>query len=112
MRMLGRSGQLAALIGTGLGWSAAAGMPGNSLEIKHEYFWDRNGVWNHTPAFALKKALSRKWILGWEQELDVVSGASRRLGADKVGRFGDRELDIVSGASKVEVRHSENPSLT
>ncbi len=85
---------------------------GSTLEIKHEYFWDRNRVWNHTPGFALKKALSRSWSLGWEQELDIVSGASRRLGADKVGLFGNREVDAISNASKVEVRHSENPSLT
>lgn len=80
--------------------------------LKHEYFWDRNKVWNHTPVFDLVLALSRKWSLAWEQELDIVTGASRRIGADKVGQFGDRELDAVSGASKIEVRHSEAPSLT
>jgi hypothetical protein len=85
---------------------------GSSLELKHEYFQDRNGVWNFTPAALFRHALSRKWSFGWEQEFDVVSGASRRLGSDKIGPFGDRELDAVSGASKVETRHSENPSLT
>ncbi len=96
----------------GLPWAAAFGESGNTLEIKHEFFWDKNRVWNHTPSFSLQKALTRKWSLGWEQELDIVSGASRRLGADKVGQFGDRELDAVSSASKVEMRYSENPSLT
>jgi hypothetical protein len=91
---------------------AAAGEGGSVLDLKYEYFQDRNGVWNHTPAFALKKALSRLWSFGWEQEFDLVSGASRRLGSDKVGQFGDRELDAVSAASKVETRVSENPSLT
>jgi hypothetical protein len=84
---------------------------GSSLALKHEYFWDRNGVWNHTPAFSLTWALSRKWSLHWEQEVDVVTGASRRLGMEKVGLTGDRDLDAVSGASKVEVRHSENPGI-
>jgi hypothetical protein len=92
-------------------YPAAAGESGSRLEIKHEYFWDRNGVWNQTPAFALKWMLSRKWSLNWEQELDFVSGASRRLGADKVGQTGDRGLDAVSGASKIEMRHSENPGI-
>lgn len=91
--------------------AAAAGADGDKLEIKHEYFWDKNKVWNHTPAFSLTKALTGFWSLGWEQELDVVTGASRRLGSEKVGQFGDREVDAVSAASKVEFRHSENPSL-
>lgn len=90
---------------------AAASENGSSLELKHEYFWDRNGVWNHTPAFALKWAFARKWSLNWEQELDIVSGASRRIGLDKTGLSGDRSVDAVSGASKVEIRHSENPGI-
>ena len=85
---------------------------GSRIEIKQEAFYDRNGVWNLTPTFALLLALSRKWSFGWEQEFDIVSGASRRIGSDKVGQFGDRELDAVSGASKIEIRHSANPSLT
>lgn len=91
---------------------AYASGSGSHIEIKQEAFYDRNGVWNLTPTFALLLALSRKWSFGWEQEFDVVSGASRRIGSDKVGQFGDRELDAVSGASKIEIRHSENPSLT
>jgi hypothetical protein len=101
-------------------WAAATGtaVPGaaagsdSRLDLKYEYFWDKNKVWNHTPAFSLVKALSRVWSLGWEQEFDIVTGASRRIGLDKVGQFGDREIDAVSGASKVETRYSENPSLT
>lgn len=91
---------------------ANAGSEDGSLEIKNELFWDRNGVWNVTPAFVLKKALSRFWSLSWEQEVDVVSGASRNIGADRVGPFGGLDLDGVSGASKIEIRHSENPALT
>jgi hypothetical protein len=90
---------------------ASAGT-GDRLEIKHEYFWDANGVWNHTPAFSLVKSLSRVLSFGWEQELDIVTGASRRIGLDKVGLTGERAIDAVSGASKIETRHSENPSLT
>jgi hypothetical protein len=84
----------------------------NQVSIKHEYFWDRNGVWNHTPVLDLVLSLSRKWKLAWEQEFDVVSGASRYIGADKIGTFTGSDPDEVSGASKVELRHSENPSLT
>lgn len=85
---------------------------GGTLQLKHEYFWDRNGVWNHTPAFSLDWILARKWSFTWEQELDIVTGASRRLGADKVGLTGEGGVDAVSGASKVEIRHSENPGIT
>lgn len=100
-----------ALLGAAVRPSAASGT-GSSLELKDEYFWDKNKVWNQTPAFSLTQALSNIWTLGWEQEFDFVTGASRRLGMDKVGLTGDRDIDQVSGASKVEMRHSENPSLT
>jgi hypothetical protein len=90
---------------------AAAGADSH-LDLKYEYFWDKNKVWNHTPAFSLTQALSRIWSLGWEQEFDFVTGASRRLGLTDVGHSADRELDAVSGASKVELRYSENPSVT
>jgi hypothetical protein len=112
MRLLKFPHGLLTLASFGLLWSMAASESGSSLEIKHEYFWDANRVWNQTPTFSLIKALSRKWSFGWEQEMDIVSGASRRLGSAMVGRFGDRELDAVSSASKVEIRYSENPSLT
>jgi hypothetical protein len=82
------------------------------LDFKYEYFQDKNGVWNHTPAFLLTQALSRVFSLGWEQELDIVTGASRRIGLEKVGQTGDREVDAISTASKIERRHSESPSLT
>ncbi len=88
------------------------GEEGSSLELKYEYFQDANRVWNHTPAFSFRKVFDRFWAFSFEQEVDVVSGASRRLGLDKVGQFGDRSLDIVSSASKVETRYSENPSIT
>ncbi len=85
---------------------------GSSLTFKHEYFWDANGVWNQTPTFSLNLALSRKWTFHWEQEVDIVTGASRRLGAKYVGQSGDRSTDAVSGASKIETRFSESPSIT
>lgn len=47
------------------------------------------------------------WNITLEQEFDVVTGASRRLGTG-VGQ----QMDGVSGASKIEFRHSENPSIT
>jgi hypothetical protein len=90
----------------------AGAATGSRLVLKHEYFRDKNKVWNQTPAFSFSQALSRVWFLGWEQELDIVTGASRRIGLEKVGQSGDLEIDGVSAASKVETRHSENPSLT
>lgn len=106
-----RAGLAAFLFGAAALPCAASGS-GSRLELKDEYFWDKNKVWNQTPAFSLTQALSRVWSLGWEQEFDFVTGASRRLGMDKVGLTGDRDIDAVSGASKIEMRHSENPSLT
>lgn len=83
----------------------------STLEVKQESFWDRNGVWNFTPALAVRKWVSEKWALTWEQELDVVSGASRRLGSYRVPA-GDGGTDVISGASKIEFRHSESPGVT
>jgi hypothetical protein len=73
------------------------------------YFWDRNGVWNHTPALAFFRKIASAWTLRYDQELDYVSGASRRLGLRNIGRLGDHdlELDGISGASRREFRHSE-----
>lgn len=78
------------------------------------YFWDKNKVWNHTPALTFLKSLGERWKLQWNQEFDVVSGASRRLGLYNVGRQGDHDLtlDGVSAASKREVRHSEQVALS
>ncbi|MEO7423724.1 MAG: DUF3570 domain-containing protein [Fibrobacteria bacterium] len=90
--------------------SAQADESENVLNLKYEFFRDRNRAWNHTPAFALRMALSRAWRLGWEQEFDLVSGASRRLGQGNVGQSAG--ADAVTGASKVETRFSESPSLT
>lgn len=88
---------------------AAASGADNGLEMKYMYYWDRNGVWNHTPAIEFFKKLSTTWKFQWNQELDAVSGASRRLGLRNIGRLGDHdaELDGISGASKRELRHSE-----
>jgi hypothetical protein len=106
-----RAGALLAVCLVSLAPRFCPAAEGSTLEVKHEYFWDRNGVWNHTPAFSLRMALSRLWTFGWEQEIDVVSGASRYLGSGNTGPFGGTP-DAVSGASKVEVRTSGNPSLT
>jgi hypothetical protein len=83
------------------------------LDFKYMYYWDRNKVWNHTPAFAYFKKIASSWKLQWDQELDAVSGASRRLGLLNIGRTGDndRKLDGISGASKREIRHSEQATL-
>lgn len=107
------------------------------IDFKYMYYQDRNGVVNHTPAFDWHAFFLRDWSFQWSQEFDVVSGASRRLGAGNIGRLGDNGVDAasgasrrsagqqpfanpwkdsafdaVSGASRRELRTSENPSLT
>jgi hypothetical protein len=84
------------------------------LDMKYMYYWDRNGTWNHTPAFAYFRKLAERWKFQWDQELDVVSGASRRLGLKNIGRLGDNDLklDGISGASRREIRHSEQAAFT
>jgi hypothetical protein len=90
---------------------AAEGESG--LDIKYMYYQDRNEVWNHTPAFAFFRRLSSLLRLQWNQEVDAVSGASRRLGLGNTGQLGDHaaKLDGVSGASRREIRHSEQATL-
>lgn len=85
----------------------------DKLDFKYMYYADKNEVWNHTPAFSFFKSFSHYWRFQWDQEVDAVSGASRRLGWRNVGRQGDHDLiiDGMSGASKVEIRHSEQASL-
>jgi len=84
------------------------------LDFKYMYYGDKNGVWNHTPAFTFLKALSFRWKFQWNQEFDAVSGASRRLGMRNVGRQGDHDLvlDGITGASKREIRHSEQAGIS
>jgi Protein of unknown function (DUF3570) len=83
------------------------------VDFKHMYYWDKNKVWNHTPTLSFLKSLSLRWKLQWNQEFDVVSGASRRLGLYNVGRQGDHDLtaDGISGASQREMRHSEQVAV-
>jgi hypothetical protein len=94
--------------------AAAASEADNGVNMKYMYYWDRNGVWNHTPALEFFKKIASAWKLQYNQELDAVSGASRRLGLRDIGRLGDhdKELDAVTGASQREVRHSEQAGLT
>jgi hypothetical protein len=79
------------------------------LDFKYMYYWDKNKVWNHTPAFSFFRKVASFWKLQYDQELDYVSGASRRLGLRNIGRLGDHDLklDGISGASRRELRHSE-----
>jgi hypothetical protein len=90
-----------------------AAREGDGLDLKYLYYWDRNGVWNHTPAIALVKSLAGAWKFRYNQEVDAVSGASRRLGLRNIGRQGDNHLnlDAISGASRRELRHSEKAGL-
>ncbi len=79
------------------------------LDFKYLYYWDKNKVWNHTPAFSFFRKIASSWKLQYDQELDYVSGASRRLGLLNIGRLGDHDLklDGITGASRREWRHSE-----
>ncbi len=107
-------GCLALLFGS-LAWPsvALASETDQGVDFKYMYYWDRNGAWNHTPALAFFKKVSSRFKIQWDQELDAVSGASRRLGLNNIGRLGDNDLklDGVSGASKREFRHSEQATL-
>jgi hypothetical protein len=80
------------------------------FDLKYMYYKDVNGVWNYTPALRLKGSPTNNINLQWDQEIDVVSGASRRLGMNRIGALGDHDLllDGMSGASKREIRHSES----
>ncbi len=84
-----------------------------SLDFKYMHYRDKNGTVNHTPAFSLFTLLTRTLGLQWDQELDAVTGASRRLGLRNIGPTGgnDSLLDGVSGASRREWRHSEKATL-
>lgn len=103
---------LAACLSAVLPRAAEAG-EGDRVDFKYMYYWDRNGVWNHTPAFLFVKGLAEAWSVRWQQEADFVSGASRRLGLRNIGRQGDNvlALDAVNGASRREVRHSEKATV-
>src|SRR5260370_85848 len=75
------------------------------VDFKYMYYWDRNGVWNHTPAITYFRKLASLWKFQYDQELDAVTGASRRLGLKNIGRLADNDqnLDAVSGASRREI---------
>ena len=85
----------------------------HGLDFKYMYYWDRNGVWNHTPAFAYFRKVASSWKFQWDQEVDAVSGASRRLGLRDIGRLADNDtnLDAITGASQREIRHSEQATM-
>jgi hypothetical protein len=83
------------------------------VDFKYMYYDDKNGAWNHTPAFSFFRKLASSWKLQYDQDLDYVSGASRRLGLRNIGRLGDHDagLDAITGASRRETRHSEQASV-
>lgn len=92
---------------------SAADEADQGVDFKYMYYWDRNGVWNHTPAIAYFRKFASVWKFQWDQEVDAVSGASRRLGLKNIGRLGDndRKLDGITGASQREIRHSEQATM-
>jgi hypothetical protein len=103
------AGALLAAITLALPTAPRAAEGDQGLDFKYMYYWDKNKVWNHTPAFSFFRKLTSSWKLQYDQELDYVSGASRRLGLRNIGRLGDHDLrlDGISGASRRELRHSE-----
>jgi hypothetical protein len=84
------------------------------VDFKYMYYWDKNKVWNHTPALSFFRKVAAAWKLQYDQEVDYVSGASRRLGLRNIGRLAgnDLKLDGLSGASRREIRHSEQATAT
>ena len=101
---------LAALaVTSALPFPARADEAEDGVNFKYMYFWDKNGAWNHTPAIAWFHKLTSAWKFQYDQEVDYVSGASRRLGLRNIGRLADHdlELDGLTGASRRELRHSE-----
>lgn len=93
--------------------ASASGEADQGVDFKYMYFWDRNQVWNHTPTVSFFKKLATAWKLTYDQEVDYVSGASRRLGLRNIGRLADNDLklDGITGASRREIRHSEQGTL-
>lgn len=108
------AGALVLAASLSVGASASGPGSGNGLDFKYMYYWDRNGVWNHTPTLAFFHRLPGFLKFQWNQEFDAVSGASRRLGLRNVGRLGDHDqvLDGITGASRREIRHSEQATLS
>jgi hypothetical protein len=100
---------LLALVTLALPSAARAAEGDQGVDFKYMYYWDKNGVWNHTPALSFFRKIAAAWKLQYDQELDYVSGASRRLGLRNIGTLGDHDqlLDGISGASRREIRHSE-----
>lgn len=94
--------------------AASRGAPaGSGLELEGQYFRDRNGVWVYTGLLAFKRALARKLGLDWTQTYDIMSGASRSLGASRVGHADSlRSVDAVTRASARESRHAARAALT
>lgn len=105
----GLAAALCALVTCVLPTESRAADGGQGLDFKYMYYGDKNATWNHTPAFSFFRKLASSWKLQYDQELDYVSGASRRLGLRNIGRLGDNDakLDAVTGASRREIRHSE-----
>ncbi|MEO6096636.1 MAG: DUF3570 domain-containing protein [Fibrobacteria bacterium] len=93
---------------------ASAAESDQGVDLKYMYYWDRNGVWNHTPALAYFRKFASVWKFQWDQEVDAVSGASRRLGLRNIGRLADNDLkvDAITGASQQEFRHSEQATAS
>ena len=81
------------------------------LELKYEYYTDRNDVISHTPVISLKKYITDEWSLSYDQEIDAVTGASRFIGNPVNTVSNSSEIDGVSGAT-YEIRTSENLNLT
>jgi hypothetical protein len=86
----------------------------HGVDVKYMYYWDKNDVWNHTPAIAYFRKFASFWKFQWDQEVDAVSGASRRLGLRNIGRLADNDLkvDAITGASQREIRHSEQATAS
>jgi hypothetical protein len=56
---------------------------GATFDAKVNRFTDNNGVWSKAAEWSLNLPLdeNKEWTVGWDQEVDAVTGASRFLGS-------------------------------
>ena len=71
-----------------------AGAGESHLDLKTNIYYDNNEVWSQAPSLKLEVAVSERVSLGWMQEVDAVSGATRFLTSSS-----HRAVDGVSGAT-------------
>lgn len=82
------------------------------LDLRYEYFQDRNDVVSHTPVLSWITNLPKNLVLQWDQEVDAVSGASRMPASSASMKDVSPIIDAISGASTSEFRIGESTRLS